>query len=73
MTGRVLDKLFESDKEMTEFSYRIRFGIVDIFLRVYAHDECLEDKINRLTSHQASSLGVSSLIISVGTLYFLLK
>ena len=73
MTGRVIDKLFESDKEMTEFSYRIRFGIVDIFLRVYAHDECLEDKINRLTSHQASSLGVSSLIISVGTLYFLLK
>ena len=57
------------DKEMMEFSYRIRFGIVDIFLRVYAHDECFEDKINRLTSHQASSLRVSSLIVSVGMLY----
>src|SRR5882762_11813478 len=28
---------------------------------------------NQLTSHQASSRGVSSLIVSVGTLYFLLK
>jgi hypothetical protein len=47
MAGRVLDKLVDSDEEMTEFSYSIRLGIVDVFLRVYAR-ECVEDK-NQLT------------------------